>query len=183
MALRAVQPGFTDPDQVQLVRIAIPGTLVDDPERASSACTAAFGIGSQPFRASLRRRWRAQRRWNRSSATTWCLPKTETIAEGRPDRRFKFVSPGFFRTVGTPVVAGRDFQWTDLDQRRPVAVISENMAREMWREPAAALGKRIRENPEGPWREIVGVVGDVFDDGVHEPAPMTVYWPALMENF
>ena len=103
-------------------------------------------------------------------------------AEGKT-RRFKFVSPGFFRTVGTPVVAGRDFEWTDLHQRRPVAVISENMAREMWRDPAAALGKRIRENPEGPWREIVGVVGDVFDDGVHAPAPIMAYWPALMENF
>jgi hypothetical protein len=81
------------------------------------------------------------------------------------------------------MVAGRDFEWTDLNQRRPVALISENMARELWRDPAAAVGKRIRENPEGPWREIVGVVGNVFDDGVHAPAPAIAYWPALMENF
>jgi hypothetical protein len=45
------------------------------------------------------------------------------------------------------------------------------------------LGKRIRENPEGPWREIIGVVGDVFDDGVHARAPVIAYWPALMESF
>jgi putative ABC transport system permease protein len=62
-------------------------------------------------------------------------------------------------------------------------VISENMAREMWREPAAALGRRIRENPQSAWREIIGVVGNVFDDGVHTIPPAIVYWPALMENF
>jgi hypothetical protein len=81
------------------------------------------------------------------------------------------------------VIAGRDFEWADLHQRRPVVVISENMAREMWRVPAAALGRRIRENPESPWREIIGVVGNVFDDGVHAAPPPIAYWPALMENF
>ena len=40
--------------------------------------------------------------------------------------------------------------------------------RELWGSPAAALGKRIRQHdgPNGPWREIIGVVGDVHDDGV-----------------
>jgi predicted permease len=102
--------------------------------------------------------------------------------EGR-NRRFKFVSPGFFGTVGIPVVAGRDFAWTDLHQRRAVAVISENLAREMWGSPAAALGKRIRESPESPWRQIVGVAGNVFDDGAQAPPPPMAYWPAVMENF
>jgi hypothetical protein len=58
-------------------------------------------------------------------------------------RWFRFVAPGYFRTIGTRLVAGRDFTWTDLEEFRPVAVISENLAREMWREPAAALGRRI----------------------------------------
>ena len=53
----------------------------------------------------------------------------------------------------------------------------------MWREPAAALGKRIREGTASPWREIVGVVGDVYDNGVHEEAPPIVYWPSIMETF
>jgi hypothetical protein len=93
------------------------------------------------------------------------------------------VAPGYFRTIGTRLVAGRDFTWTDLDRHRPVAVISENLARELWREPDAALGRRIREGVGSPWREIVGVVGDVHDDGLREPAPAIVYWPSLMEQF
>jgi hypothetical protein len=98
-------------------------------------------------------------------------------------RWFRYVAPGFFRTIGTRLVAGRDFTWVDLEDHRPVAVISENLARELWRDPRAALGKRIREGDGSPWREVVGVVGDVYDDGVHRQAPSIVYWPSLMEPF
>jgi putative ABC transport system permease protein len=53
----------------------------------------------------------------------------------------------------------------------------------MWRDPNAALGKRIREGMKDPWREIVGVVGDVRHDGADQKAPATVYWPMLMNGF
>jgi predicted permease len=98
-------------------------------------------------------------------------------------RSYKFISPGFFKAIGTPLLAGRDLTWADLYERRPVAVISANLAREIWGRPAAALGKRLREIPTNPWREIVGVVGDVYDDGVHVAPPSAVYWPALMDTF
>ncbi len=61
-------------------------------------------------------------------------------------------------------------------------MVSENLAREMWGSAGAALGKRIREGPKDPWREIVGVVGDVYDDGVQQKAPAFVYWPAMMDQ-
>ncbi len=88
-----------------------------------------------------------------------------------PIRRFKFVSPGYFQTVGTPLIVGRDITWTDVFDERRVTMISENMAREMWGSAPAALGKRIRASGIDDWREIIGVVGDVHDNGVHEPAP------------
>jgi putative ABC transport system permease protein len=47
-----------------------------------------------------------------------------------PIRRYKFVSPGFFRTIGNPILAGRDFTWTDVYEKRPVAVVSASVARE-----------------------------------------------------
>ena len=100
-----------------------------------------------------------------------------------PIRRFKFVSPGYFRTVGTPLIVGRDITWTDVFDDRRVTMISENMAREMWGSAPAALGKRIRAGSIDDWREIVGVVGDVHDNGVHEPAPGIVYWPIMMSKF
>jgi hypothetical protein len=100
-----------------------------------------------------------------------------------PIRTYKFISPGYFQAVGTPLVAGRDLTWTDAYERRNVVVISANLAREVWGNPAAALGKRVRDLPANPWREIVGVVGDVYDDGAHVAAPAVAYWPSLMDAF
>jgi hypothetical protein len=65
---------------------------------------------------------------------------------------------------------------------RPVAVISENLARELWGTPSAALGKRIRKFPSMPWYEVVGVVEDVRENGVQEKAPAIVYWPSIMDG-
>jgi ABC-type antimicrobial peptide transport system permease subunit len=81
------------------------------------------------------------------------------------------------------LLAGRDLTWADLSGYAPVALISENTAREIWREPTAALGKRIRSGVKGEWREVIGVVADVHDDGIDYPAPSIVYWPLLMRNF
>ncbi len=53
----------------------------------------------------------------------------------------------------------------------------------MWGSPAAALGKRIHESLVNPWQEIVGVVGDVRENGVNHKAPSLAIWPLLMDNF
>jgi len=98
-------------------------------------------------------------------------------------RRFKFVSPGLLKTMGNRLIAGRDFTWTDVYDMRPVAMVSENLARELWREPAAALGKRIRESLKTPWREVVGVVSDERDAGVDQKAPTIALFPIMMDDF
>jgi predicted permease len=86
--------------------------------------------------------------------------------------------------MGTRVIAGREFTWTDLYEKRRVAIISENLAREWWGDPRAALGKRIREGGAAdPWREIVGVVENVYDDGMQVKPPEFAYWPALMDRY
>ena len=87
-----------------------------------------------------------------------------------PLRRFKTFAPGFFETVGNPLVAGRSITWTEATERRPVVVISETLAREYWQEPANAVGKRVRNNDEARWHEVVGVVGDERDEGLTQQA-------------
>jgi hypothetical protein len=62
-------------------------------------------------------------------------------------------------------------------------LVSENLAREMWGSPATALGKRVRTGLNDAWREIVGVVGDVYDNGVDQKAPAIAYWPAMIDIF
>jgi len=97
-------------------------------------------------------------------------------------RLYKYFSPGFFRTAGTRIIAGRELTWTEVYGVRPVVVISENLAAEMWGSPNEAVGKRIREFPSMPWHEVVGVVQDVRENGVQEKAPEIVYWPSLTGN-
>jgi predicted permease len=93
-----------------------------------------------------------------------------------PLRRFVRAAPGTFKVLGTRVVAGRELDWTDIHENRDVVLISENFAREYWGSAANAIGKQIRDNPEDPWSQVVGVVADVRLDGVDKPAPTTVYW-------
>jgi predicted permease len=100
-----------------------------------------------------------------------------------PLRRFKWVGEGYFETMGNPIVAGRTIWWSDIYSRAPVVLVTENFAREYWKDPGAAIGKRIRKSPDNPWRTIVGVVADARDDGAARPAPAIVYWPLLMNDF
>jgi predicted permease len=113
------------------------------------------------------------------------------VVEGRPSapgqapppRRYKLVSPGYFETMGTRIVAGRDLTWADIEAGGRVALVSEDFARELGPEPKDALGKRIRTaNDSDAWREVIGVVQSVKEDALYREAPTLIYWPALMEN-
>jgi hypothetical protein len=60
-------------------------------------------------------------------------------------------------------------------------MISENLAREMWGTPSAAIGKQLREFSSMPWHEVIGVIQDVRERGVQENSPPVVYWPPMMQ--
>jgi putative ABC transport system permease protein len=183
-SLKHVDPGFTRPRDVQTLRIFIPETQVKDPVMAVrmqqeivTRLTAIPGVTSVGLTTIVPM---AGQGWHDPvSAEDKIYPDGQIP----PLREFKFVSPGLITTMGNRLIAGRDFTWTDLYEKRQVAMVSENMARELWEEPSAALGKRIRESGKAPWREIVGVVGDERDDGVDRKAPAIVFWPMLMTNF
>jgi putative ABC transport system permease protein len=183
MALRSVEPGFRAPEHIQLMRISIPEKQIADTEHVfrvqreiRDRIGAIGGVSAASFASDAPMSGTYQ---------NVLLVEHRSYPEGQlpPVRRQKFVVPAFFSTVGIPVIAGRDLTWDDINSRRPVAIVSANLARETWQAPAAAIGKRIRVHADEPWREIVGVVGDVHEDGVHEAAPPVVYFPPLMQNF
>ena len=184
-ALRTVDPGFTHPEHLQTVRISIPGSLVREPESVIRMqngildnLAAIPGVSSVAFATEMPME-RDSHNWD-----AVCIEgKTSIGSEVPPLRLFKSTSPGLFQTVGTRLVAGRDFTWTDLYGRRRVVIISENLAREIWPTPSAAVGKRISTClPEAPLREVIGVVQDVRDNGVQKMAPVVVYWPSFRES-
>jgi predicted permease len=121
---------------------------------------------------------------NQQSDLLYARDKTYSPGQIPPVRGFRYISPGFLKTGGTPFIAGRDFTWTDVYDKRHVAMVSENLARELWGSPAAALGKQIRSGLQNDeWREVVGVVADVYDNGVDQKAPSFAYWPAMLDHF
>jgi len=183
-ALRDVQPGFTNPDQVQTLSIYIPDAQEKNPEKVFqmqreilSRLSAIPGVSSAALVESVPMR--------NGGETDPVYAEDHTYAEGQLPalRRYNYVSPGFFKTIGSGFITGRDFTWNDLANYQPVAILSENLARELFGNPAAAIGKRVRDSKVTPWRTVVGVVRDSYDNGVSEPKPSIVYWPVLMKNF
>ena len=61
-----------------------------------------------------------------------------------------------------------------------MAIVSENLARELWHDPATAVGKQI--TMEGRPREVLGVLGDVHQDGMDKQPPPTLYLPMLVDQ-
>ncbi len=184
-ALRAVRPGFVQADQIQTMRITIPTLQVQEPERVTRTQQAiADRIAAIPGISSVAFANGVPMEGVMNTDPIFVEDKTYTPGQTPPMRRFKYVSPGFFQTIGTRLVAGRDITWTDIYDHHAVALLSENLARELWGNPSAAIGKRLR-GPGLPvvWREVIGVTEDVRENGVQEAAPRIVFWPVLMENF
>jgi predicted permease len=183
-ALRNVDPGFRNGDDVLLVRLSIPGAQVEDPaEVVQTHQLIAERIGQIAGVTHV------------GSATSVTMDGWDSndpifveefpIPEGQiPDiRRFKWVSNGYFETMQIPVLAGRALEWRDAFELNKVVMVTENLAREYWDSPAEALGKRIATGLNaGNWYEIVGVSGNVRDEGLDQPQTTVVYWPMMFKN-
>jgi predicted permease len=166
------------------VRISIPSTAVKEgvdvvraQQNIAEKIAAIPGVSSVGLTTSIpmdRSGWRDP---------IFAADKSYTEGQLPPIRRFKFIAPGLLKTMGNSIVAGRDFTWEDLYDKRRVAIVSENLARELWHDPGAALGQRVRETLKSPWREVVGVASDERDDGFDQKAPTFVCWPLLMDDF
>ena len=183
--LRAVEPGFSASNELQTAQITIPFASSPNPAVVarrhhdildriaavpgvmSVAFTNAVPVGA-PFQM-----------------TELLFPEGKVFAPGDGPKAsdFRFISPGFFSTMRISIITGRDLTWTDVHERRPVVLVSENLARTEWGSPAQAIGQRLRgSSANDAWRQIVGVVADVRDRGLTEPAPMAVYFPFLVER-
>jgi putative ABC transport system permease protein len=184
IALRRVDPGFVRPKEVQTFRIAISEALVKDPhqvvltyEQITHRLEQVPGVISVGLSSSVT----MDHHNGKTPIFVEAFPETGQAMP--PLRVYKRGAPGYFETMGNPVLAGRAITWTDIYRARPVVIVSENLGREYWKNPAEALGKRITQSHEDPWREIVGVVGNEHDEGLDHAATAIVYWPMLMKQW
>jgi predicted permease len=183
-ALRNVEPGFRDPGSVLTVRIDIPSEEVTDlvdmaltHEQIARNIVAVPGVSSVGLTSSVTMSFVGGVN-DAIHVDGFPIGENQTP----PMRRFKWIDPGYFETMQNPVIAGRDFTWDDIHLRADVVVVTENFAREYWGNPANALGKRISLVANENWREIVGVVGDIRDNGVAEDPTATIYWPLIVRH-
>jgi putative ABC transport system permease protein len=182
-ALIHVQPGFTAPASVQTFRLYIPEGAVKAPEQVARIEQEILEkVEALPEVSSVGVGHAVPMDGNGWHDPIFVKDRTPQ-GQLPPLRSFFFVSPGFFRTIGTPLVAGRDVTWDDITNKRPVAIVSENLARDYWQNAADALGKQIRISTTGEWRQIIGVVGNVYNDGIGKRAPTMVYWPLMNAHF
>jgi predicted permease len=171
-AMAATPLGFV-PDRVLTAAVQLPpGPAFDDPAarvrfiegfearlRALPGVLAVATTGELPTRTM-----------NRNGYGVEGAP----TADGSGDAAlFQTVTDDYFRTLGIPLRAGRAFGPQDRPDGPPVVIVSEGLARRHW--PGGdAVGKRLRFGSDGPWLEVVGVVGDVAGDAARlQPYPAT----------
>ena len=183
VALRNVEPGFSDARHIETMHIWIPDLLVPDAQMTTrmqnsivNKLAALPGVSSVGFAGAVPME---------NNDPNWDVVQVEgkNYEGGEPPLRlFNYVAPDYFKTVGTRLVAGRDFTWDDIFGLRPMVMVSENFARESWGSASAGVGKRVRQFSSSPWEEVIGVVQDVRVHGVDQDAPPVVYWPAMLNS-
>jgi putative ABC transport system permease protein len=107
--------------------------------------------------------------------------QTPDEAAKNPWASWDAVTPSYFRTLGVPIVRGRDFTNADSREAQPVAIVSEAVARRYWpgQDP---LGKRVQVADQFGWATVVGVAADLRYRELTRPW-LTVYFPAAQFFF
>lgn len=181
MAAENANPGFT-PDHVLVLELQLPNmryrtdaavldfyTRLETALRALPGVTSVGAVSCPPGGGDCDDYW--------YSIVEKPTPRREDV----PLTLTNIADTNYFRAMGIPVVAGRDFSEQDRAGGVQVTIISEAMARTWWKDPHSALGQHIKMGGpymNGPVLEIVGVVGDVPQLGLDNAAYPTFYFPA-----
>ncbi|HXR98533.1 MAG TPA: ABC transporter permease [Terriglobales bacterium] len=183
LAMSRVQPGFNHPETLQTIRLYIPPAQVSSPARLAqmqndilARLAALPGVERAAFASALPLEAEYQ------NGNPIAVDGKTPAGGVPPNRTIEIVSPGLFATLGTRLLAGRDFTLEEQSDQRPVAIVSLNMARQYWGSPRAALGHRIRVNGGATWSEIVGVAENVHAGGLDRPTSSLVYFPGTRRN-
>ena len=188
-ALVRVDPGF-ETSQSMVVRLSLPAATYDTFAKragffdeltrrlaATPGITQAAVSPAVPFFSDM---------------VATAVPEGTTFEPAdRPSANFYAVSPGYFETMGIPVLRGRAFTHADSADSRRVAIISESLARTLFAD-ADPIGRRIRvgQGPGEDFSEIVGIAGNVkqyslnaaesmLDVQMYEPAAQHAYFPVM----
>ncbi len=186
LSLQAVRPGF-DTQQVLAVNVPLmaygktPNQIIDFYDEATRRIKELPGVENVSVGTAVP--------WRDAASFGFGL---EFSADGHvkgsgeedPRARIRVVSPGFFGTLGLPIIAGRDFNDSDRHGGEPVAIVSQSVAQRMFPTSDAVNHHMVWTDPvikfagiDPKPRRIIGVVADMDDEHVVPGAMMTVYHP------
>jgi len=92
-----------------------------------------------------------------------------------------YISPDYFRAMKIPLLSGRFFTEQDNKQSPEVVIVDDKLAARFWPNESA-IGKRLRQGADGPWRAVVGVVADAREYEVDAEPPITAFFPVEQYN-
>lgn len=185
MALRDIPVGFSG-DDVTMVRLDAtrndrgPSARVATYERVAGAVRALPGVRA----VSSTRNPPLSGSWSGNTFTVEGS-RAPTADERSANTQVHYVDPGYFRTMGAPLLAGREFTADDAPRQRHVAVVSETFARTHFGSAAGALGRRMARGSgdAAPFTiEIVGVTADARLTTPRQESPAVVYQPYLADS-
>ncbi len=173
--LRGLNPGFRA-DHVLTMRLEVPETKYGNFARRTQFFQNVLervrtipGVKVAGFTSALPLTWKG--------GTSGFTPENLVLPPGlSAEANDRVVSPGYFEAMGIPLRRGRLFDSHDGPQAAPVVLINETMAKRFWRNQDA-LGRRMQFHNDGPWYQIVGIVGDVHQMGLNEPPRQEMYFP------
>jgi len=185
LRLQDVDAGFR-PDGVLTMRISLPDRKYSKPEQTRAfyrelldrvrqlpGVDAAGASNGLPLTGTG---------WSGTTAIdTQAVPQKETTPEA--DKRP--VTPGYFESMGIPLVRGRYFDQRDTETALPVAIVDETLANTYWphQDP---IGQRVKDGglkSNAPWRVVIGVVKHVRYRTLESPSRVEFYWPYAQTSF
>jgi putative ABC transport system permease protein len=166
-------PGF-QPRGAITAPVELPTALYDKDasreffRRAAERVRALPGVREAAFSSDLP--WS-----NYDENTGFSIVGRPDSESGGPQARYHFLTTGYSRATGTPILAGRDLDASDGEGAPLVVLMNAAAARKFWTTPAAAVGARV--DLWGAERTVVGVLGDVKDMPWHDGAVPALYFP------
>ena len=169
-------PGF-DPRSAVTISVDLPTARYDTSASAAFYQRAAERVGAMP---GVEVSFSSDLPWTGYDENTgFEIAGRRFPSDEEPEARYHFITYGYTRATGTPLVAGRDLTPSDVREAPPVVLINESAARKYWQSAGAAVGARL--NLWGRERTVAGVIGDVRDMPWHDRAVPALYFPQPQE--
>jgi predicted permease len=180
LGVLAVNPGL-DAANVLTMQVSLPQKdLYGAPERADFCVNLSEGAGTVPGITAVGAI--SHLPLSGANASRALTLEGLTFADHRPSANYRLTCPGFFATLGIPILAGRDFSHRDARETTPVLIINRAMVDRYWPgEPLErVVGRRVKQgeaDSDAPWMIIVGVVEDVRHFGLDANVSREVFRP------